>query len=211
MGVAAAARWAHDFAERHIDSALYETLPDWMVARQFMSHGIESCMGRWWYVQPRTLATMARRGMLANGFEVRVIDRQVSTPPDLEAAAVEAAIVLGSAHAAERGGGLAQSAVLGNLARRGLRPPAGIAHLRGIHAKERKMANGGDLLAAARIEAREAHERSVVQVLRRALNLVPHQPVTGRYRLPKPGPALDAAVAGLPADAVSAVFPKSRA
>ncbi len=213
MGVAASTRRLAkcEIAERHIDRALYITPSDASVARLYRSHGIEACTNRWWWIQGRVLLAAARRAMLADGAVIHSINRRRSTPPDLEAAAVEAAYVLGSAHAAERASGISSGALICILARRGLRVPAGLSHLRGLHALQRRQANAGDRAAADAIEAREAHERDVVQVLRCALALVPDQPAAGRYVLPEPGPALDAAVAGLPAAAVSAVFPKPRA
>lgn len=212
MGVAASTRRLAkcEIAERHIDRLLYETPPDWKVARLYRSHGIEACTTRWFWIQGRVLLAAARRAMLANGEVIHSINRRRSTSPDLEAAAVEAAYVLGSAHAAERASGISTGALICVLARRGLRVPAGLSHLRGLHALQRRQANAGDSAAADAIEAREAHERAVVQVIRCALALVPDQPAAGRYALPSPGPALDAAVAGLPKVAIDAVFPKGR-
>ena len=120
---------------------------------------------------------------------------------------MDVAFLCGSTRAGERSVGIPGSSLLNHLAQRGLVPPAICPAQRGRNSSDGARARRGDAEAAARIEARHAHERAVAAVLRVALPLVEDQAATGRYRLPPASPELAAALAGHPPDAVALAFP----
>ncbi|SFT27188.1 hypothetical protein SAMN04487845_1382 [Methylobacterium sp. yr668] len=137
-----------------------------------------------------------------------MVTRARSYTDEDAAVCVEAGYVLGSLRRGERAAGLTvENAGRGIVEARGLTPPAISAEERGRASRIGHAANGGDTAAIVERDARHAQERAVGEVLRRALGLVPSQPVTGRYVLPPCDDALRAALAGLPAEAIAMVFP----
>ncbi|MFV4681418.1 hypothetical protein ACNJU6_20980, partial [Mycobacterium tuberculosis] len=94
--------------------------------------------------------------------------------------------VIGSSAAGERAGGLSSSSLHGAFTGRGLDWPRQSSADRSVTSRDVAKASKGDAAAAARIEARRAHERAVFAVVKAALALVPEQPPTGRPVLPEP-------------------------
>ncbi|UYW28388.1 hypothetical protein OKC48_07695 [Methylorubrum extorquens] len=123
------------------------------------------------------------------------------------AVAMEVAFLCGSTRAGERSVGIPGSSLLNHLAQRGLVPPAICLTQRGRNSSDGAWARRGDAEAAARIEARHAHELADAAVLHVALPFVEDQPATGRYVLPPASQALAAMLAGHPPDSVALAFP----
>ncbi len=195
------------FTESDIARAVYVSPTPEAVARLVASHGFDAAVARWGHVAgERALATLARSGRARAG-EKPLGVRPRGAPPDVELAALETAFVLGSGRAGERAAGLSNTRLLGVVTGRGLVWPRQSAEARGQTSRDVALARKGDLAAAARIQARRAHEQAVYAVLRAALALVPEQPPTGRPVLPEPSPALRDALKGLDRTAVEQVFP----
>ncbi|TXM91067.1 hypothetical protein [Methylobacterium sp. WL116] len=177
------------------------------VAALVESHSLEAAIARWYWLDKRTIFTLAQAGRAAQG----VVHRKTATRrafSDLDAAVcVEASYALGSMARGERASGVPHNST------RGLFPTRGLDYVR-ISTKERAQATmmgirakDGDTDAKANIERRREHELAVGEVLRRALALVGDQPATGRYVLPPVDAALRESLVGLPGTAIGAVFP----
>ncbi|UMY18787.1 hypothetical protein MMB17_05580 [Methylobacterium organophilum] len=190
-----------------IDRNVYVTPDPVAVAKLFESHGAEAAESRWHWIEPRTLAGLARIGRSLQG-QGPTTRRERSTTALEEAIAVEAAYALGSAAAGERAAGIRNNAILPVAQERGLVDvPRCSSEARGLAVSLTSRAGRGDLAAAARIEALRDHERAVADVLRIALGLVPEQPPRGRYVLPEPSAELADALGECQREAVIAVFP----
>lgn len=133
--------------------------------------------------------------------------RKSTVPDDVAAAAFAAATVLGSGHAAEIASGVSEGSLYRLAKALGVDWPRASREIRTRNTRDSILAAQGDAEAAARIEARLAHARAVYGVCRAALALLPPQADIGRPRLPKPSPALSAALAGHDPAAVAAAFP----
>ncbi|KQP33804.1 hypothetical protein ASF49_08025 [Methylobacterium sp. Leaf104] len=191
-----------------INKLVYETPSPEKVARIFAACGAEAAEERWHWIEPRTLGGLARAGRAILSGTVSASSRVRTASPEQEAVAIEAGFVLGSRKAGERAAGMGLNTLMCVEHERGILDMPRISPRdRGRNAQDGHAANRGDADAAARIEARHAHERAVAGVLRVALAMVPDQPSTGRYRLPKADGELAAALVGHDPAAIAAVFP----
>lgn len=190
-----------------VDQKVYQDPTPAKVAALVESHSLEAAIGRWFWLDKRTLCSLAQAGRAAQG----VVLKRASTRrafSDLDAAVcVEASYALGSMARGERASGVPHNST------RGLFPARGLDYVR-ISTKERAQATmmgirakDGDTDAKADIERRREHELAVGEVLRRALALVGDQPATGRYVLPPVDTALRESLVGLPRTAIGTVFP----
>ncbi|UYW28299.1 hypothetical protein OKC48_07230 [Methylorubrum extorquens] len=191
-----------------IDRDVYMTPEPEAVARLVDQYGAEAAEERWHWIDARSLGNLARAGRARLGMRSLNPGRTRSSDAAQEAAAVEVAFLVGSQRAGERAAGMNLNGLLGVLNERGI---TDMPKLRGAaraeNSRDGHLASRGDAEAAARIEARLEHERDLYAVMRAALALVPEQPATGRYVLPENSPALAAALAGHPPDAVDRAFP----
>ncbi|GBU19026.1 MULTISPECIES: hypothetical protein [unclassified Methylobacterium] len=177
------------------------------VARLVSTHGFDTAVSRWGHItDSRALASLARTGRAQAG-QRPLAERPRRTPSDIELAALETACVIGSLSAGVRVAGINESSLCGVFTGRGLDWPRQSSAARAVTSTDVALSHRGDLAAAARIQARRAHEQAVYAVLRAALALVPEQPPTGRPVLPEPSPALRDALKGLDRTAVEQVFP----
>lgn len=193
--------------EANMDIDIYADPAPALVARIIREYGAEAAMERWHWMSQRRLDNIAAMGRAQAGQAnagrpgTRLYDALTV------AVAMEVAFLCGSTRTGERSVGIPGSSLLNHLAQRGLVPPAICPAQRGRNSSDGARARRGDAEAAARIEARHAHERAVAAVLRVALPLVEDQPATGRYRLPPASLELAAALAGHPPGAVDCAFP----
>ncbi|KQO49744.1 hypothetical protein [Methylobacterium sp. Leaf85] len=191
-----------------INKLVYETPSPEKVAKIFATCGAEAAEERWHWIEPRTLGALARAGRAILSGTVSASSRVRTASPEQEAVAIEAGFALRSRAAGERAAGMGLNSLMCVEHERGILDMPRISPRdRGRNALDGHAANRGDADAAARIEARHAHERAVAGVLRVALAMVPDQPSTGRYRLPEPTDELAAALAGHDPAAIAIVFP----
>lgn len=191
-----------------IDRDVYMTPTPEAVARLVDQYGAEAAEERWHWIDARSLGSLARAGRARLGMRSLNAGKKRSSDAAQEAAAVEVAFLVASQRAGERAAGMNMSGILGVLHERGITDaPRLRGAARGENSRDGHLASRGDAVAAARIEARLEHERDLYAVMRAALALVPEQPATGRYVLPENSPALAAALAGHPPDAVDRAFP----
>lgn len=176
------------------------------VAAIMATKGLEAAQERWHWCEPRTLASLARIGRAQTGMAPKNSRRGGSALSGREGVAVEAALILGNLSAVDLALAVPTNATRAAFQARGLPIPRHDC-ARSIEGRIGHRIRRGDETAVAEREARRAHARAVCDVLAAALTLVPEQPRAGRYRLPPVTDELRAALAGLPAAAVAAVFP----
>ncbi|WP_289016115.1 hypothetical protein [uncultured Methylobacterium sp.] len=192
--------------EANVDLDVYQDPDPVVVHRIIAQYGDEAAAERWHWMSSRRLASIAARGRARDGAVARM-RRTSGYDPLTIAVAIETAFAVGSGTSGERAVGMQKGNLLNYLAQRGLSNPAITPEERGRVSRDGARALRGDSDAAARVEARHAHERAVASVLRIALPMVDPQPRVGRYRLPEPSPELAAALAGHDPVAVVTVFP----
>ncbi len=176
------------------------------VATIMATKGLDPALELWFWCEPRSLAALARIGLARTGMAPKSRRRGGSALSGREGVAVEAALILGNLSAVDLALAVPTNATRAAFQARGLAIPRNDA-ARGIEGALGRRIRDGDETAVAEREARRAHARAVCDVLAAALPLVPVQPLAGRYCLPPVTDELRAALAGLPAAAVAAVFP----
>jgi hypothetical protein len=189
-----------------VDAHIYMRPRPEVVASIIATKGAEAAAERWYWCDPRTLATLAKVGRARTGMRPQGGRVHRSALAGREGVAVEAAFVVGSLTAVDEALGASGSATRAAFHSRGLDTPRS-HEARVIEAALGRRIRDGDETAIAEREARRAHVRAVCAVVEAALALVPAQPRTGRYRLPPVTDALRTALAGLSPAAVIAVFP----
>ncbi|WP_415623858.1 hypothetical protein, partial [Methylobacterium mesophilicum] len=177
------------------------------VAALVASHSMEAATARWWWLDERTICTLAQAGRAAKGEVLQGVSKRRSYSEIDAAVCVEAAFVLGSGTRGERAAGMLHNTTRGLFPRRGLPHVCISPEERGRAASIGNLAKGGAPDAIAERDRQHAHELAVGEVLRAALALVPAQPATGRYRLPPVDDVLRAALSGQDQAAIEAVFP----
>lgn len=196
---------AHEYS---VDRQVYMKPTPEAVAKLVADKGIEACEERWHWMGSRDLNTLATIGRARLTGEGPKPGGRVSSLSDMDrAVAVEASFVLDSGARGARAAGLSHNAERGCFDLRGLDYVRSSYQERGRVTAMGAAANNGDPAAIAQRDARLAFELSVGSVLRKALALVLHQPVTGRYRLPERDAALMEVLAGEDPVAIDAVFP----
>lgn len=193
-----------------IDGDVYETPSPSpaLVARIVDSHGLDMACESWFWIGERTLSSLAQKGRAQAGRVAppRTGGRSMSCSEAEAAVAIETGCALGSAKRGTRAAGISVGAQ-GLYSRRGLTPPTVSSEERGVATSLGARARRGDAEAAAAWQARLAFETAVGSVVRKALALVPAQPATGRYALPRVDAALAEALRDEDPAAVAAVFP----
>lgn len=189
-----------------IDAYVYAQPDPVIVAMILATKGADAAAERWHWCEPRTIATLARIGRARSGMAPQGTRIRTSALSGRQAVAVEAAAVLDSLQAVDTALGVPVNSTRAALQARGL-PISRTPSARSVEGRLSRRILRGDETALAEREARRAHARAVCDVLAAALALVPEQPRAGRFRLPPVNDDLRAALAGISAAAVRAVFP----
>jgi hypothetical protein len=189
-----------------VDAHVYASPRPETVAFIMAREGLEAASERWFWCEPRTLATLARIGRAQTGMTPKGGRIHRSALAGREGVAVEAALVLGNLTAVDTALGVPVNATGAAFQGRGLPVPRN-NEARSVEGRIGHRIRRGDETAVAEREARRAHAVAVCAVVEAALALVPEQPRVGRYRLPPVNDDLRIALAGLSPAAVTAVFP----